>query len=101
MGTSNLSFAQSPLRSAKPVSAIQLDVTTSMLPPYHSWQLSLHELLHALVLSRILQEEAERLEVSVRVSKQAPHWRCHVGGWKGAGWVRLLLAALLADLGKE
>lgn len=80
---------------------LHLDAAASVLPRYHVGQLPLHELLHALVLRRIREEEAERLEVSGGVGEQVPHGRCHAGGGKGAGGERLLLAALLSDLEKE
>lgn len=80
---------------------LHLDVVASTLPRDHVWQLPLHELLHALVLRRIRQEEAEGLEVPGGVAEQVPHGRCHVWGRTGAGGDRLLLAALLSDLEKE
>ena len=84
-----------------PQAVLQLHVATSMLPRYHGRQLPLHELPHALMLGRIREEEAERLEVSGGVGEQTPHGRCHAGGRKGAGGDRLLPAVLLSDLVKE
>lgn len=56
-----------------PQAVLQLSVATSTLPRYHSRQLPLHELPHALVLGRIREEEAESPEVSGGVGEQAPH----------------------------
>lgn len=84
-----------------PQAVLQLSVATSTLPRYHSRQLPLHELPHALVLGRIREEEAESPEVSGGVGEQAPHGWCHAGGQKDAGGDRLLPAALLSDLEKE
>lgn len=60
-------------RGTMPQAVLQLSVATSTLPRYHSRQLPLHELPHALVLGRIREEEAESPEVSGGVGEQAPH----------------------------
>lgn len=45
----------------------------SPLPRQHARQLPLHKLLHALMLGRLRQEDAEGQEVPAGVSHQAPH----------------------------
>lgn len=74
-GSSNLPLQGAP-RGQHPrgtMAVPQPRVATSLLPGEHVRQPPLHELLHALVLRGPLQEEAECLDVSVKVSQQTPH----------------------------